>query len=550
MTDQSKPTEWTGAWVAAILTAPLLAVLFAAAQWVGTPFVPFDVFDWMGRVLPGPLITFGIDSIVAVIRAFDLGSTSSTAKLAEQIMAVAGLFVTNAIAGALLYAVLRRRPSITTSLMPGIITGLAVGLPVALITLAVNLNATQPPFVNALWILLTFAAWGIALSVVYFRLQATAPAAGTAPNSLEAIDRRNFIVRLGTATAAVTVVGAGLGSVLNTGTSTNPQPQAASTDLESPTSPWSASNTLPNANDPLIPAAGTRPELTPLAEHYRIDINTVPPTIRESDWLLTFTGLVDEPVEMTLADLKSNYEPLHQFVTLSCISNYIAGDLIGTTRWTGASLRDVLADVPLKPTAKYLKITAADNFDEFIDLKTVFDDPRVMLTYAWDGLPLEVKHGFPLRIYIPDHFGMKQPKWITSIEAVEEWQEGWWVRRGWDPNAYMRATSVIDTVAVSDTFTAEDGQQFVPVGGIAHAGDRGISKVEVQVDDGEWVEAQLRQPLSETTWVIWRYDWPFQSGNHKFSVRCTESNGTAQNPNPAGSRPSGATGIHSVFQSV
>ena len=173
-----------------------------------------------------------------------------------------------------------------------------------------------------------------------------------------------------------------------------------------------------------------------------------------------------------------------------------------------------------------------------------------MLTYAWDGLPLEVKHGFPLRIYIPDHFGMKQPKWITSIEVVEEWQEGWWVRRGWDPNAYMRATSVIDTVAVSDTFTAEDGQQFVPVGGIAHAGDRGISKVEVQVDDGEWVEAQLRQPLSETTWVIWRYDWPFQSGNHKFSGRCPEPTGTAKNPTPAGSRPSGATGIHSVFQSV
>jgi len=50
----------------------------------------------------------------------------------------------------------------------------------------------------------------------------------------------------------------------------------------------------------------------------------------------------------------------------------------------------------------------------------------------------------------------------------------------------------------------------IPIGGIAHAGARGVSKVEVQVDGGEWREARLRAPLSGLTWVIWRYDRPFQ----------------------------------------
>src|SRR5262249_16291831 len=141
-------------------------------------------------------------------------------------------------------------------------------------------------------------------------------------------------------------------------------------------------------------------------------------------------------------------------------------------------------------------------------------DERVMLAYAWDGVPLLSEHGFPLRIYIPDRHGMKQPKWIVSIEATGAWEEGYWVARGWDKDAHMKATSVIDAVAVDMMIGEATSNTLVPVGGIAHAGSRGISRVEVQVDAGEWREAQLRTPLSGLTWVVWRYDWPFQAGKH------------------------------------
>jgi len=87
--------------------------------------------------------------------------------------------------------------------------------------------------------------------------------------------------------------------------------------------------------------------------------------------------------------------------------------------------------------------------------------------------------------------------------------------------------------------------KVVPIGGIAHAGARGISKVEVQMDDGPWEEAELRAPLSPLTWVLWKYNWPFKSGKHTFTVRCYEGNGTPQIATPSPAEPNGATGLHS-----
>ncbi len=113
----------------------------------------------------------------------------------------------------------------------------------------------------------------------------------------------------------------------------------------------------------------------------------------------------------------------------------------------------------------------------------------------------------------------------------------------------MKATSVIDTVAVK-SMLENDGRMLVPIGGIAHAGARGISSVEVQVDDGAWMPAILRTPLSELTWVLWRYDWPFQPGRHIFRVRCYDRAGAAQIDVPQEPHPSGASGIFSLRKNL
>jgi DMSO/TMAO reductase YedYZ molybdopterin-dependent catalytic subunit len=393
-----------------------------------------------------------------------------------------------------------------------------------------------------------FTAFGLALSWIYLQLvtlPVSSEAAAAEGVSVQAINRRQFLVRVGGATAVLTVVGAGLGRLLredldrtevasSTEPISTPEPEATA---------MAEATDMPDATAMLEPAPGTRPEYTPLDEHYRIDISTRPPRIREAEWALLINGLVEAESTMTLSDLRNNYEPVDQLITLSCISNRVGGSLISTTRWTGVPLRTLLEDWNVSPEASYMKITSADGFDEYVSLNLAREDERVMLTYEWDGKPLKEKHGFPVRIYIPDHYGMKQPKWIIGIEMVDEWDEGYWVRRGWSETALVRTTSVVDTVA-TDSIYEQGSQMYVPVGGIAYSGARGISKVEVQVDEGEWTEAQLLKPLSQLTWVLWRYDWPFQAGEHTFAVRCYDGNGTLQITERNDVRPDGATGIH------
>ncbi len=359
------------------------------------------------------------------------------------------------------------------------------------------------------------------------------------------LSRRQFLIKLGAASAVITVAGAGISGLLNTGTT--PAPSAVGIPGSNATEAvGSAPTTFPNASDPVKPAPGTRAEMTPVADFYRIDIAAIPPSIDGASWTLPITGLVEHPLNLTMADIQK-YKPLSMYITQGCISNYVGGDLISTQYWTGASFRDILADAKPKSNATHVSITCADGFYETVALDLINNDPTVILGYWWSGKPLPVRNGFPIRIHIPGCFGMKQPKWITGMELVEGDRDGYWVERGWSKDAFVKATSVIDTVATGSIITSGD-QKLVPIGGIAWAGDRGISKVEVQTDGGEWVEAQLRAPLDNNlkeyrTWRIWRYDWPFSAGQHSFAVRCTEADGTMQVADNADVFPDGATGI-------
>jgi hypothetical protein len=244
------------------------------------------------------------------------------------------------------------------------------------------------------------------------------------------------------------------------------------------------------------------------------------------------------------------------YITMSCISNRIGGSLISTTKWTGVSLQYILEQIQPEEGAIALKIVGADDFDEYISIDLIRQDERIMLAYAFDDEPLPLRNGFPLRTHIPNRYGMKQPKWIRSIEVVPSHEDGYWVRRGWSQNAVVNATSVVDTVATEAVYSDDNGQMFIPIGGIAWAGDRGIARVEVSIDDGEWQEARLRDPISDRTWTIWRYDWPFAEGEHTFAVRCYEEPMAGQNEpilqptERRSTRPDGATGIHSVSSTV
>ena len=540
-----------GALIGSMLTVPVIAVMYLADNLLDLSFAPYDVFDWIARILPGPVVTFGIDLMIDSLELLGL-DVAATAKTAEHIQAVLAFAIAGVVATIIVYGVVGRR-SAGSGPELGLVVGAVLGVPIAAISASMAQSSTPVPFIF-LWVLGLFCVWGVAAVATARRLLprsspiAVDPSAQEGTRSVEVVGRRQFLIQIGVATATVTVVGSSLGRVLEMGERNRLEAELEAMKTNMPKA--ASVVDLPNENDPVKPALGTRPEYTAVRDHYKVFIRSEPTVIDGAIWTLPITGLVDNPMDLTLDDLRTRYEARNEFVTLSCISNRVGGPLIGTTYWTGASLQDILADVRPQSDAQYLLITSGDGFYETVDLDLIDSDNRIILAYNWDGGPIPFDHGFPLRIWLPDRYGMKQPKWITGIEVIRQYKEGYWVERGWSKEAIVKATSVVDTVAV-DSVIQDGDRKLVPVGGVAYVGARGISRVEVRLDDEpEWREAELRTPLSDVTWVIWRYDWPFEEGRHDFHVRCVEADGTPQIEEDGSPRPDGASGIHTKSERV
>jgi hypothetical protein len=155
-----------------------------------------------------------------------------------------------------------------------------------------------------------------------------------------------------------------------------------------------------------------------------------------------------------------------------------------------------------------------------------------------------VEHGFPVRMVIPGLYGyVSACKWLTSIEASTfEAFDAYWVDRGWAQQAPVKTGSRIDTPASTARIPA--GRR--PIAGVAWAPGRGISRVEVRVDDGDWQEAQLSSPVEDDIWRQWVLPYDFRPGSHLLTVRATDGRGALQTGQRADPAPDGATGWHAV----
>lgn len=529
----TKPSLRLGTLLGAFTSLAVIALFRLGESLAGFPFLPFDLFDWMARLLPGPVITFGIDSMVAVIRALQLGPTDTTAKLAEQILAILQLVAGGAVFGAVLAWFAQRSTA-------GLVWRGVLGGTILFAISAIAEGALGNTNVGGvIWIAVLLLGWGAALG---YLVSLAGPALAAEPESR--LGRRGFLYLVGGGVVSISVGSLALSRPRGSAEPT-PLPGAEVID-PSVTSGPAASPAADVLAARIEPAAGTRAEITSNADFYRIDINTRPPTVEESTWRLKVEGLVSTPLSLSLDDLRSR-PSVTQAITLQCISNPIAGDLTSTSLWTGVRFKDLLAEAGMLSAAKEAFIESVDGFYESVDMRDL-EDERTLLVYAMNGLPLPIEHGFPLRVYIPNRYGMKQPKWIERIELIDHEGEGYWVERGWSAEARPQTVSAIDAVVSTP---ADLSSPSLPVGGIAYAGSRGISKVEVQVDEGPWAAAVLRTPaLSPFTWVQWRYDWPYQAGQHTFRVRAYDGAGVIQVSERQPSRPDGATGIHEVTVDV
>ena len=296
-------------------------------------------------------------------------------------------------------------------------------------------------------------------------------------------------------------------------------------------------------NPPEAGISGASPEITPVANFYVVSKNFGDPSISAEGWSLSVGGAVDKPLKLSLAQLRA-LPSVTEYVTLECISNDVGGGLISTGSFTGVSLSTLLAMASPRPNGTWAAFKARDGYAESLPMSMIQSSPEYLVAYDLDGAPLPEAHGFPARILLPGHYGMKGPKWLDSIDLVDHESGGYWEMQGWDHKAVVRTTARFDLPRESDIVKLG----AVTLSGVAFAGTRGVSKVEYSTDGGQqWAPADLKPPLSRLTWVLWSAVWtPPSEGAYALQVRATDGSGAMQDSKDAASFPSGASGYHTV----
>ena len=298
------------------------------------------------------------------------------------------------------------------------------------------------------------------------------------------------------------------------------------------------------------PEAGLRgasPDLTPIDNFYVVSKNFSDPAIDGQHWSLSIGGSVARPMKLTLSDLRA-LPSVTEYVTLECISNNVGGQLMSTGSFTGVSLRDLLAMASPQGNGTWAAFTANDGYTESLPMSLIQGAPEIIVAYELDGVPIPMAHGYPARILIPGHYGMKGPKWLQSIDLVNHESGGYWEQQGWDHNAVIKTTARFDVPADGDIIKI--GQ--VSLAGVAFAGTRGISNVEYSTDGGaSWTAATFATPLSSLTWVLWSAAWmPSTEGAYVLKVRAIDGTGSRQESRSAPSYPSGASGYDTIQVSI
>jgi DMSO/TMAO reductase YedYZ molybdopterin-dependent catalytic subunit len=273
-------------------------------------------------------------------------------------------------------------------------------------------------------------------------------------------------------------------------------------------------------------------EVTPAADFYTVSKNSVDPVVPASGWKLTVKGTTTSS-SYTLAQIRE-LPSITMFATLACISNPVGGDWIGNARWTGVPLATLLQSAGaagVGKTTRDVVLRAADGYSDSIPIERAMQ-PFCFLAYEMNGAPLTSNHGFPLRLIVPGIYGMKNVKWITSIELSDRDYRGFWQVRGWDDEAHYKLMSRIDV--------AKEGT----VAGIAFAGDRGVDSVQVRIGDEPWKDAELRQALSPISWVLWSLKADVKGKG--VMVRMKSLDGEYQIAQPMPPFPEGSSGLHTV----
>ncbi|PVE75963.1 molybdopterin-dependent oxidoreductase [Microbacterium testaceum] len=353
-------------------------------------------------------------------------------------------------------------------------------------------------------------------------------------------DRRQFLLFTGLTALGAVVVGVGA-RVLNATTSS----VAAARDALRLPSPRRTVTVPDGANWEI---EGLSPIITPNSDFYRVDTALTVPNVDPTTWRLQIDGMVDTPIELSFDDLVNR--GLDEYgVTLTCVSNEVGGDLVGNAIWTGVPIRDILRMAGPQADADMVLSESVDGYTASTPLSALVDDNLdAIFAVAMNGEPLPFEHGFPVRMVVPGLYGyVSATKWVTKLTVTRfDKDEAYWTPRGYAAQAPIKLSSRVDTPKIGTPVAAGT----VTIAGMAWAQPVGVQKVEVRIDDGDWQETQLSNPINDQSWVQWRFDWNAEAGSHYIAVRATDKQGNLQIEQQAPIAPDGSSGWQRTLVTV
>ncbi|HKY14923.1 MAG TPA: molybdopterin-dependent oxidoreductase [Microthrixaceae bacterium] len=352
----------------------------------------------------------------------------------------------------------------------------------------------------------------------------------------EPFDRRTFLVRAAVVSAGAAGVAA-TGAVIGGERDREIATTARQLRLPAPT------DTVPPVPDTASIGHGVEPFLTPNEDFYRIDTALVPPRVDLDSWRLTIGGMVDHRLELDFESLLDR-GVVERVVTLACVSNEIGGPYVGNAKWLGVPLASLLEEAGVDPAATQVASRSVDGWTCGFPTEVALDGRDALVAVGMNGEPLPVAHGFPVRLVVPGLYGyVSATKWLSEIELTTfEDFEGYWIPRGWAVEAPVKTASRIDVPRRNESVPAGP----VAIAGVAWAQHRGIAKVEVRVDDGDWEEAELATDVSVDAWRQWVHVWDASPGEHRLAVRATDGTGETQPERRTRPIPDGAQGWHYI----
>ncbi|RMD45479.1 MAG: sulfite:cytochrome C oxidoreductase subunit A [Aquificota bacterium] len=290
----------------------------------------------------------------------------------------------------------------------------------------------------------------------------------------------------------------------------------------------------------------------------RWHLANIPTEIDTNKWRLKIQGNVEKPVELSLDDLKTKFEPVSYYAVLQCSGNgrafyqktktatgtqWTYGGM-GNALWTGVRLSDVLRYAGVKIDSIEVVFDGLDSapYPKTPDVirslhidKCLYED--LILAYEMNGEPLSLLNGFPLRLVVPGWYATHWIKSLSTITVLNKHFRNFWMDKAYHipANAYhcmvpkeknieKRIVTFMNVKSV--IAKPEDGAVFkkdeiIKLAGVAFDKGYGIKAVLLSFDNGKtWKPAYLGPELGKYSFREWFYYYkPERKGNIKILVK-------------------------------